>query len=116
MSLAYLEHALRSRPARPRCVRVNLRLWFALKSANLIAQREVPLNDALLTGLRLPHLGEVLLVLDPDLGPAGFVIEEGRPAPAPQAPQALQPTRAPLPPSPGARAESAFDRRWMGRY
>lgn len=116
MSLAYLEHTLRSRPARPRCVRVNLRLWFALKSANLIAQREVPLNDALLTGLRLPHLGEVLLVLDPDLGPAGFVIEEGRPAPAPQAPQALQPTRASLSPSPGARAESAFDRRWMGRY
>ena len=67
MSLAYLEHALRSRPALPRCVRVNLRLWFALKSANLIAQREVPLSDALLTGLRLPHLGEVLLVLDPDL-------------------------------------------------
>jgi hypothetical protein len=37
-------------------VRVNLRLWFALKSANLIAQREVPLADPLLTGLHLPHL------------------------------------------------------------
>lgn len=116
MSLTHLEHALRSQPARPRCVRVNLRLWFALKSANLIAQREVPLTDPLLTGLRLPHLGDVLLVLDPDLEQVGFVIEEGRPAPAHQAPQALPPTQAARPQSPGARTESAFDRRWMGRY
>lgn len=118
MSLTHLDHALRSQPARPRCVRVNLRLWFALKSANLIAQREVPLTDPLLTGLHLPHLGDVLLVLDPDLGQAGFVIEEGRPAPVPQAPQALQPVLAPRQQSPGARTESAFafDQRWMGRY
>ena len=40
MSLSQLELALKSQPTRPRCVRVNLRRWYVLKSAHLIAQRE----------------------------------------------------------------------------
>ena len=99
MSLSQLEQSLRAERIRPRCVRVNLRLWYALKSANLIASREMPLTDPGLSGLRLPHLGDVLVVLDPDLEQAAFDIERGttravtkppKPQPAPHPPDTGQ--------------------------
>ncbi|MDO9029742.1 MAG: hypothetical protein Q7V09_04865 [Hydrogenophaga sp.] len=116
MSLSALERSLRAR--HPRCIRVNLRLWYALKSANLIDQREVSPGTPALAGVLLPHFKEVLVVLDPDLEDRAFQVEDtaeppGRPAPGPihAAPrEALS-----LAPD-SAKPESAFDRRWMGRY
>ncbi|WP_234264045.1 hypothetical protein [Hydrogenophaga sp. NFH-34] len=118
MSLFQLEQSLRSQRSRPRCVRVNLRLWYALKSANLITQREVPLSDPQVNGLRLPYLGDVMVVLDPDLQSEAFAIEEGAPAlaPVPVTPQAREPQPAPSPLSPAKRPDSFFEGRWMGRY
>lgn len=116
MSLALLEQSLKSQRARPRCVRVNLRLWYALKSAHLITQREAPMSDPGMTGLRLPYWGDVLLVLDPDLQPAAFAIEEGGPGlPTCDAPVSEM-QAAPRPPLPVKRPDSAFEGRWMGRY
>jgi hypothetical protein len=116
MSLSQLEQSLKSQRARLRCVRVNLRLWCALKSANLIAQREASMRDPGMTGLRLPYLGDVLLVLDPDLQPAAFAIEEGEPVQVPRATQAPGTQPAPRPPLPVKRPDSPFAGCWMGRY
>lgn len=120
MSLSQLEQSLRAQRSRPRCVRVNLRLWYALQSANLIAQREVPLSDPEMSGLRLPYLGDVLVVLDPDLQSEAFTIEAGKPvpmpAPVPTAPQAREPQPAPRPSSPARRPDAVFEGRWMGRH
>ena len=93
MSLSQLEQSLKSQRTRPRCVRVNVRLWYALKSAHLITQREAPMSDPGMSGLRLALWGDVLLVLDPDLQPAAFAIEVGEPA---QMSQAAQVPRPPL--------------------
>ncbi|QCB47919.1 hypothetical protein [Hydrogenophaga sp. PAMC20947] len=116
MSLSQLEQSLKSQRARPRCVRVNLRLWYALTSANLVAQREAPMSDPELTGLRLPYLGDVLLVLDPDLQSAAFAIEEGVPVQVPPASQLVETQPAPRTPLPVKRPDSVFEGRWMGRY
>lgn len=113
MSLSQLEQSLRAERIRPRCVRVNLRLWYALKSANLIASREMPLTDPGLSGLRLPHLGDVLVVLDPDLEQAAFDIERGTTRAVTKPPE---PQPAPHPQTPVRITESPLDRRWLGRY
>lgn len=112
MSLSALERSLRA--THPRCVRVNLRLWYALKSANLIAQREVSPADASLAGVLFPHFGDVLLVLDPDLEGRAFQVEQ--PAAAPEPATRPVPRRAAGCASKEARAESPTDRRWLGRY
>ncbi|MBU4518433.1 MAG: hypothetical protein KJ677_03395 [Gammaproteobacteria bacterium] len=114
MSLSALERSLRA--THPRCVRVNLRLWYALKSANLIAQREVSPAASSLAGVLFPHFGEVLLVLDPELEGRSFMVGQ---AAQETVPVAVQPgntaPKAAAPPQ-EALPESPFDRRWMGRY
>lgn len=116
MSLSALERSLRAR--HPRCVRVNLRLWYALKSANLIDQREVSPDAPALAGVLLPHFNEVLVVLDPDLEDRAFRIEgaaEPSGLPATGTVHAASPKAPALAPE-SAKPESAFDRRWLGRY
>lgn len=115
MSIALLEQSLRAQRARPRCVRVNLRLWYALKTANLIAYRELPVAESGVRGPCLPHLGDVPLVLEPDLPAVAFAIDEAAAVVA-TIPSAQEPKPAPPPRSVVRRNESAFDRRWLGRY
>ncbi|KRC11966.1 hypothetical protein ASE11_00305 [Hydrogenophaga sp. Root209] len=116
MSLSALERSLRAK--HPRCIRVNLRLWYALKSANLIEQREISPDAPALAGVLLPHFKEVLVVLDPDLEDRAFRVEDaaepsGRSAPGPVH-AAPREAKAQAPDS--AKPELASDRRWMGRY
>jgi hypothetical protein len=97
---------------------VNLRLWYALKSANLIDQREVSPDVPALAGVLLPHFKDVLVVLDPDLENRAFqveVTEEPARGPAPR-PVHTAPQEAQALASDRSKRDSAFDRRWMGRY
>jgi hypothetical protein len=116
MSLTALERSVRA--THPRCVRVNLRLWYALKAANLIEQREVAPSATALAGVLFPHFGEALLVLDPDLDGHAFEIEQPAkgPAPAPVQRRIAAPPPAASSAPKDAHTGSAFDRRWMGRY
>lgn len=116
MSLSALERSVRA--SHPRCVRVNLRLWYALKAANLIELREVSHSATALAGLLFPHFGEVLLVLDPDLDGHAFEIEQPGKEPAPA--QVQKRVAAPPPVASSAPKDantgSAFEHRWLGRY
>lgn len=116
MSLSALERSVRA--THTRCVRVNLRLWYALKAANLIEQREVAPSATALAGVLFPHFGEVLLVLDPDLDGHAFEIEQPAkvPASAPVQKRIAAPPPAASPAPKDGDTGSAFDRRWMGRY
>lgn len=116
MSLYALERTLRT--AHPACVRVNLRLWYELRSANLIAQREVSPRVEALSGVLFPHIGGVLLVLDPDLDGRAFEVAQ----PAKELGSKAVPPRIQGAGSQGSNAasvdttDSPLDRRWMGRY
>lgn len=112
MSLYALERTLRT--ANPHCVRVNLRLWYALKSANLIAQREVSPRVETLAGMLFPHIGDVLLVLDPDLADRAFEVAQPAKELGSGAVHAGTVRSSAL--KPLAASDSPLDRRWMGRY
>lgn len=116
MSLSALERSVRA--THPRCVRVNLRLWYALKAANLIEQREVSPSASALAGVLFPHFGEVLLVLDPDLDGHAFEIEQpvNEPTPAQVQKRLASPLSTASSVPKDANTGSAYDRRWMGRY
>lgn len=116
MSLSALERSVRAK--HPRCVRINLRLWYALKAANLIAQREVSPAIPPFAGVLLPHFGDVLLVLDPDLEGRAFQVEETVEVLALTTPSPVNavPQQSPAHDAKVAQPESAIDRRWMGRY
>lgn len=84
-----------------------------VKNANLIAYRELPLARPGGKGPCLPHLGEVLLVLEPDLQPSAFAIDEAKGVTGAVA------GREPETPGSSAlskRGESPIDRLWLGRY
>lgn len=97
-------------------MRINLRLWYALKAANLMALREAPMSDPQMTMLLLAYWGQGLLVLDLNLSWGAFAIEEGVPVQGPPAPPALKTQTTTRSPLPIERPGSIFEGRWMVRH
>lgn len=103
MYLERFQSALARSARKPPCAKVNLPLWYALKRAQLLHEREILVDQA---NLKLPCVGDTVVLLDPDLTGADFVLLEKVDAATPSK------EAAPARPDP----QYSPSQRWMGRY